>query len=456
MQLESHYDTIFIGHNYLSTMTAVMNHRLGAKVLLVNDRKVNSGSGIFSSFSLLEKNFLEAWNEKDKLGMEHLWEGNFTQENLLFHWNSTWLRLGNHIPSRNLLELQRKVSHLLAVNETLANEDFDREYHTYVNQIVALWSQSPTLKNIETILDTLIPGDRIKQLIETSYAAYAEHVHTSQEVLEFSLFLEAQYGGRIQFPLQKGQFIFLLLKLLSPRFYFQKNKDAEMVSLLKEQGILVKEATIQGIQTKGGGGSLLLDSFDGVVHAKKIVLMGEFPHDSLFQLKSSFPKLRSLEFSFYSPLHGESEAPHITLVHHPGMGKLEFCGLKIYRGSGDLWQGSIFVQEKDGDKEAFYRQELEEMLKKVFHYYFADDSVSLTTLVISFGRDMKLLMHDFSKRELIKENNIKLTRLGIHEHITPTKSREMGGILYNGPLRNNSLGLFSYLLDTKLRFSKPL
>ncbi|MFZ4713681.1 MAG: hypothetical protein ACOYL6_08220 [Bacteriovoracaceae bacterium] len=453
MQLESHYDAIFVGHNYLSSLSALMMKRAGKKVLIVSDPGIRVGENYFFHFSLLEENFLKAWDRHVGLGLEQFWETSIDKESYLLGWKRAWMNLGAESPSINLLELQRKSSAFLKLESHVSATVFDQDFFHYVQEVATKWAESLLLKNIETLLDTIACPDHLKVMFDTAYEHYLNQVKNNNEVLHFHLFLQSALGSRLQYPMHKVQFIFALIKLISPRRRFLSSSLGELEQLLKIQDILVKEAKVQAWQTKGSGGSLLLDSFDGVVHSKRIIVMGEFGYDSPLSLSENGRQVQlldSIEFSFTLPMN---KAPFTLIDAEQAIAGYSSI-MKIYKDELNVWHGIDYIEGEDGDKAKFHLSNLEHRLSSLFYRYFPGVQPPKELIVIN-GLEKKILFLDFERQQPIKESSLSHDALMLLEELSPGKMRQTSGIQYWGSLKSNSLGLFSLLLETKLTFTNP-
>jgi hypothetical protein len=452
MQLESHYDAILIGHNYLSTLGALMMKRSGKKVLIIRDPNVHVGENYFFHFSLLEENFLKAWDRFNGLGLEDFWPLALTSEKLFLGWKRAWMNLGHESPFLNLLELQRKVPDLLHLESNVSAQVFDHDFFHYSQEIANKWAESLILKNIETLTDTISCPDHLKVTIDKAYDHYLSLVKNENSILHFNLFLQSVLGSRLQYPLHKVQFTFLLLKLFSPRRKFLTSTLPDLENRLRAQDILVKEARVESWQTKGAGGSLLLDSYDGVVHSKKIIVMGEFGHESpltLIENDRQANLLSCIQFTFDLPI----DLGSFTLVDgeeaHNGFSSV----LKVFKDQSGRWKGIDYIKDESGDKPSFHEQNLRLRLEHLFHRYFPGIKPP-QHLKISYGVEKKILFLDFERSQPMKETSLKKDALLLIEETSPGKKREAFGIQYWGSLKSNSLGLFSLLLSTKLSFTE--
>jgi hypothetical protein len=283
--LNKNVDRAIIGRSYWSFVYAIERLKHGERVLLLDDDRIHFGHEFANTLGLIECCLLRLWGKQSKLPPLENLSAYLRPQEVNFVVGSKRLVLGEG-PVTNLQEILRKfkVGANFARNMTaqvLYNPQFLRNFGD---------SFLPYLQHLATMLLRRHPPSvaemmrampaELKMIFNLFRGILLRQEHIEQQ--DFwavkTLFFHSQafFQKRLSWHFQSGDFFFLLLAMLSPRY--QVDAEALMHDLgevFAAQGGQFKQTRIrEWLFDHDCPWSMELASYEGIIHPHWIALLG--------------------------------------------------------------------------------------------------------------------------------------------------------------------------------------
>lgn len=437
--LKNRYQEILVGLSLTSLLRGFVSLQRKRSTLLIDDKHFYAESYPSLYLSELEISALLRFGKKYDIPELSDLRTFLTPADAELVTDAWRLRLGSS-PSRNMRELLRKFPELLSMEEAsefVEGQEFDEAFFSELRRYEALTYEA-SLKPKGVKFEIQGP-----KWLRTAYQRFGEYLNQ-----EYSSSLELRHAGllhllslsaedRMKTQLGPDEIPFYFFRLLSPLYRLQ---DFLLLTQLKRRLHLMggdfKESSVQYWQIhKQKFENLLLQSFEGVISAEKVLFFSHFPDEVSFSLRSPYPIYRKTQVS--TPRRVVSPFPPKSLTFIADQDQLGSSGpFRVMAKTNELSYYQMPYLDEPGSKAQFYHQDLlksyESDAKFIPFEKMAGPTV--TEGVLSVSLDMRQVF------EMRKKEAPVLSRLSME---IVDKDHKIQGFEYWGPFRYQSLGILA-------------
>ncbi|MBP5297341.1 MAG: hypothetical protein J6Y94_08445 [Bacteriovoracaceae bacterium] len=446
--LNKNVDRAVIGRSYWSFVYAIERLKHGEKVLLLDDDRIHFGGEFANSLGLLECCLLRLWGKQSKIkALENLSAYLRPQEvNLVVGQQRIILGEG---PVANLQEILRKfkVGANYARNITaqvLYNPQFLRNFGD---------SFLPYLQSLAAALLRRHPPS-VREMVRTMPAELKmifnlfRGILLRQENLEQqdfwaikTLFYHAQayLQKRLSWHLAQGDFFFLLLAMLAPRYQVDaESLMADLGKVFQEQGGQFKQTRVrEWLFDHDCPWSMELASYEGIIHPHFIALLGSNIESLHLALGPAPEVYQGLTVEFKCRQVACPPFWHKCFV----FSALENVGTDIPLWSITPEEDKItcqaFFGQKKGSKISFVRPQLTAFLRQQIQN-FLPVMPEILEEILALSPEL-LAVQDLADHHPLAEDNLAIVD-------TSEEPRSLRKVDYFGPRQHQGLGPLSTLL----------
>jgi hypothetical protein len=442
--LNKNVDTIIVGQNYLSYLLAFQLITEKHDVLILNDERIAKDDNHFKMFSPMEKDFIQAWGED--LGatyLEHLNESLSTKPFIVAIEDKEVL-LGRDNPYQNLVELARKFPEffyeiLEFVDSGGINEQsFNESYYNMCERLGKTLCRFKTLQNFNFSTFSNHCPDYMTDIFEIFYKKVSMNGGFEDPKALFIYGMRAIFHDVLTVSMPKIEAFHLFCSLLGPRYQLDTSIIvSKLKGLLEHRGGNFRDSQIREWKFhKGRPWCVELNSFEGIIHPRKLTFIGGRPKQIPLKLdtehlygnyeltvKKNDLHKRSLPFFKFHAKYMGSQFPFWVETNMPGEQE-ETSFIKV------------FSKGHHGEKEDFIFGEIADLLIKDKVIDRAEDisNIKLGDDVIS-GVVAKSL--NLPEKMILRDGAFAL------------KGEKLKDVFYIGPCKKGPLGLLSSLMETK-------
>ncbi len=392
--LNRHYEWVLLGHN-LASLT-LGQHLLTQKksVLILDDGRFMYPGAFENYLSFIPKEAYKCWLEGYGLSASCTFDSFLAPTTYHVCFGTHLIQLG-HRPWQNIRELFRKVPFLfmseqdhgarVVLQELLGRgEAFDQEILDLGAKIALMFSGTRARKfpSFQQVIEEspfyvkklfLLFLGRFQDAISKASQGDAE----AWEKLVFYFLANAFHHKKLALPESESELFFLLVGLLMPAFSLDNHSlKSELSKNFVAQGGAIRASKVQQVMQQNSDRvwGLELDTYDGIVHPKNLVMAGgpvsEHPFHGevadicqFVQIQASLPHFEAASAAamavprqrqaFYygntTCMGQDSPLAILELAHHPS----------------DPMSLSIPVRKSLGMKESFIEKDLREVIQSL-------------------------------------------------------------------------------------------
>lgn len=436
--LNKDIDILVVGENYLSYLLASNYISANKTVLILGDINSVGSEPHFTNISMLEYSFIEEWFSN--IGIDSF----FSYTSSYYYYlniENIQLHLGSRSYVDNIREVCRKFPEIID-KKFIKNhiEKFDGEVETICHQYFKEMGKSLyQYQSIQNISVDLFLKDAHSFIVDL-FNHFKNNINKLLKVKEYAKIDLLIYALRSHFhsvssgECKEVELFHLFLSLISPCL---KINEEKLIPILKEHfnenNGYFRNAKIKDIKyDQGRPWGVELNSFEGVVHPKRVVFVGGSPKDLPVKLMNhdiyiETEALLKGPYKFFKDDH--------SFHYHPELVGTDFSFLRFYKKDEEM-KVSFMTKFKDGLKESFINDEIDRILQK------------------------KLRLKDHSTYELTFKKNVCSFKVhGSIGVVSPARfqnkkpGKRSKEILRNidslGPLKPTGLGIMSTLLEGK-------
>ncbi|MBL7665329.1 MAG: hypothetical protein JNM93_09355 [Bacteriovoracaceae bacterium] len=458
--LKSHFDTVVIGKNYLSFILSLLHMRSNSSFLMIDDERVKFGENWQTQFGEMEKQTLELIGHEFNIQPLKQIQAYLQPTSFSLSLNQTIIELGNGA-FENLREIARKIpdcfsKNILGLFEDKNHKEFNRQFELSLTQLTRTVFN---LKNLsyfeESHLDKSV-SSLLKMVLTDFLNHYHEKSENSQQLLtkQFIFALQGKFQSIFSDNLSDLELKYLILQVLSPRYVLNEAKLVEdLQALYISQNGLIKKTTIQYWQFyQKKLSSVLLSSYEGVIHTDKTFYIGNLFPGVPFDLNS--------KQKMYTNMKILVKYPRNLFDYYKGR-KILFLQNDRIGSDYPLWEAD-FIDEKTclvsylylmeaGTKPEFFFDLASNDIAQSFSRLFVDFTSEKIqdTLVLQSG--LELWSESFKYNGKTGKHAVKSSFFGHRDiHIKQNANgEEIKEFQYWGQHQFNALGFFSFLIDLK-------
>lgn len=447
--LNSFYDEIIYGKNYLSLSYALARLQKKKSVLLIDDKKAFIGNNWCEHLGLVEVHFLQLLGVEYNIHALKNIHDFLSPYTMALSLDENIIELGRSSLD-HLNELARKLPECFSSDFIHKIASLDREYmdELITNDLKKISKDFFENKN-ET--DFKYASPEISNLCENFLRTLDERstVKLKELYLSMQMIFQTYFSNKVNTLEAK----YLLSRLLSPLFKIDTKKLCEALTFeLRELGGSLKETSIKEWEFyQRELSSVLLNSYEGIIATKSLKLFTGLDHHFPFDVKEKNTRFYSLKMK----------------------GKVQHSFMKFYKNqriiftsknslgtdfpyaevtfTDDGIEGIFAFADYPGTKASFHlkraREYVYERLEKILPGLSQDEWFH--NMELTSGGDV--WSEDISRKNApslksvseVKRNSLFLKETG----------EEIKFIDYFGPLKVQTLGILGYLVEIKKAIS---
>ena len=439
--LDKHYDLAMVGKNYLSLLYSMEFSDWGKSALVIDDNRLEYGHIYSGILSEMDVNFLETWGEDKGIGPLANVRSYLSKRSVTFSVDKQRVRLGGS-PFQNYMELLRKFPLLFGMEKidwhTISNEhEFNELYFSFCRRMSqnCFRFRSPQNLNLQSFT-ALCP-----KVIIDCFEHFKENLDQNRKLELIPLHQKTFFylsRGFIQKKLSmrgnEMELFHLLMSLLSPCYELNEHDlSTHLESVFKRRGGVCKTTTVrEWLFDQSNPWSLELSSFEGIIHPKRIALMGGRPESMPIVVQSKSKIFRSIDVIIpvnedFNQYFGEDYFAFTESTRIGG--RYPFWAI---RKESNHYKITLFTLVSKGMKIEFSENQVVEILNHDFSLILGK-SIMLDLDKIEFGRE--ICVEDNKNEDRLFS---QFRKISILDNSRPGSDEKLKNVHYFGPLKMGS------------------
>lgn len=440
--LKAKYDDVIVGKNYLSLIYALI--RLKTKQvnnsLLIDDQNVKMGVGWCNNIGKIEKAIFENIGVTYGISCLKNISNHIRPINTIIFLNEKMIEFGPS-PYANIREMARKLPDI-----------FDKQYLAEFNKLDPEIFDDICFDFFDKMAKLSVSKNKLNDFFHT------EEVNLNKILNEFINYIEGQelVKKQLHFVLQVLHQTFftnsinnieakyLLISILSPRYVIEEREFLdELIFTYNSFGGQLNEATVSDWQIYNGESNYItLDSVDGVINFDTLYYFGRVSDKTPFTRPGLDVQFNSivLSCSLHHDFINFFKNKRILISQNDRLGT-DFPHWEVEISEQGVLKATYSYANYEGTKPSFYYKKVSEdvfrSLSQLLPGIKLDDWSS--QIEFSAGTDywVESLRHKTGKSsDYIHQDD------GLY-----VNKKKIKNLVYCGPNRTRTLGLYSYTLD---------
>jgi len=442
--LNKNVDTIIVGQNYLSYLLAFQLITERHDVLILNDERIAKDDNHFKMFSPMEKSFIQAWGEDlEAPYLEHISEA-LSVRPFIISLDEKEVLLGRDNPYQNIVELARKFPEFFYEilefidSSGITEESFNEAYYNMCDRLGKTLCRYKTLQNFNFSTFSNHCPDYMTDIFDLFFERISMGDEFEDSKALFAYGMRAIFHDVLTISMPKIEAFHLFCSLIGPRYQLDTSHIvSKLKGLLEHRGGNFRNSQIREWKFhKGRPWCVELNSFEGIIHPRKLTFIGGRPRQIPLKLETQHLYGNYELIVRKDKLHQRSLPFFKFYSNHMGA---QFPFWVEYRLEGEDESKSrvrVFSKGHDAEKEEFLFNEISDLLCKhnVIEMKSDIEDIKLGEDVIS-GVVAKSL--NLPEKMILRDGAFAL------------KGEKLKDVYYIGPCKKGPLGLLSSLMETK-------
>ncbi len=454
--LTKNVDQVVIGKSTFSVLLGLQLLQSGSNVLLLDDDRMGYGDLYEKFISETTLQSLQAWGEE--LGAEPLVNIShfisFSEHNIHLDCEGLTRRVKlTSSPTSNMMELARKLGYPEDKQFFPDKKEFDEEVMASLSRLGKHLYRFQTLSQLDAkVLTNQLPKDLVAwaEPIVLPFLG-RKQLNLNRPWDAFFYVARAIYHQKFSLDFSAAEIWHLLIEAISPRYELDATKlVSSLVDVYQLRGGQFKSTRVrEWMFYKSSPWSLELSSYEGIIHPKKLVLMGSHSSAIGLELEPSGNSYISVSMKFESNQAKDLfpiGARHFVFSPKDVGTDFGLWSIK-HIGSGYI-NVEVAVRKREGMKIEFLSKQLYAKSKDILDNHFPLNQFTALSSKLTQGLELWIDEHFHKPRklrgEILLPANIKLKQV-----LSPGKTEVVKNVSYFGPGKRDRLGLISSLIDMK-------
>ncbi len=454
--LTKNVDQVVIGKSTFSVLLGLQLLQSGSNVLFLDDDRMGYGDLYERFISETTMKSLQAWGEElsvDPLINIHKYR---TPSQHYIHLNcarqSIRVKLSSS-PTGNMLELARKLGYPEDKQYFPESDSFDEEVLASLSRLGKHLYRFQTLSQLDAKIFT---GQIPKDLVDWAEPIIAPFLGRKQLNLNrpwdaFFYVARAIYHQKFSLDFSTAEIWHLLIEAISPRYELDATKlVSDLVDVYQLRGGQFKATRVrEWMFYKSAPWSLELSSYEGIIHPKKLILMGSHSSPIGLELEPGGNSYISVSMDF--------ESEQNINVHSVGTRHFVFSPENVGTDFG-LWsmkhlvdgkmKVEVAIRKREGMKIEFVAKQLISMSQVILDEHFSLNKFKPVSNKLKQERELWIDEH-FHKPRKLRGELLLPAKIKLKQVLAPGSTETVKNVMYFGPGRRDRLGLISSLIDMK-------
>ncbi len=451
--LTKNVDQVIIGKSTFSLLLGLQLLQKGSTILLLDDDRVGYGDLYERFLGQIVVHSLKNWGEELAIEPLTTLENYLTPSHEVFHvpYQGATRRvfLGPSVWS-NMLELTRKLGRPADAASMPAREGFDEQVGGALARLGRDMYRFQSLSQLDAKnLTSHFPPALIAwaQPIVAPFLG-RKKLDLARPWDAFFYLARAVYHQKFSLDFSSTEVWHLLLEAIIPRFELDRHTLInDLVNIYQLRGGQFKATRVrEWMFYKSSPWSLELSSYEGIIHPKKLVVMGSYCADIGLEVEPEISSYASVQITF------EGQSCPIGQRHFmfsPDEVGTDFGLWSVASDEAGLSHIDVAVRRRPGMKIDFYIQSLLERSERLLSHTFPLNPVEYNPQhAPRLGREMWIDEH-FHRPSRLKGELLLSSPIKLRQVRAPGDSEIVKNVSYFGPARRDRLGLVSSLLEMK-------
>jgi len=446
------YDYAMVGHNYISYMMSIPLIKKGKKIIVLDDDHFNYGDMFTNSMLYLDAKFLSEYGALEDIPILSKVLEYTDIKGHYFYLGRKSFFLGLN-PFDSYRELTRKWPQFF-LETSISSEEFNQYYFESCNTLAFnfLFNKKSKSSYLDIFLKSVHP--ELIKLFEGFFSKFEQKKNFSIELRhEFHAFvflMRSFLQNRMAISGTKSEIFHLFMAMLSP-FYVLKHEKLvhELKNIHQSFGGTYRDLKMVNLKLDSNKLSgIELFNFEGLLNPNNVVFFGGNPKIENLRLKNA-------EKTAYQMIKGKIQLSKIP--DYIKNVKLIFTSPIKIGTDHPLFEVTFETQSlvfnilsyrRNGDKLDFIKDELLQSLHADLNYLYPEIDFEFIHSELDFTQDIFLEDKNFLAH--LKKDNKSLTGFShFFMQNSPVVFKKLKNVFYFGPFNNESLGLFSSLVELK-------
>jgi hypothetical protein len=260
----------------------------------------------------------------------------------------------------------------------------------------------------------------------------------------------AVFHNKFSLDFSAAEIWHLLIEALSPRYELDAaNLVSDLVDVYQLRGGQFKSTRVrEWMFYKSSPWSLELSSYEGIIHPKKLVLMGSTCSPVGLELDSNEHAYISVQMDFDGKASSLGASGTIHFIFSPEDVGTDFGLWSVRQGKGENITLEVAVRQREGMKIEFLAQKLVTSSTKLMDRIFPLADASTASNRLRLGREIWIDEH-FHKPRRLRSEILLPAAVQLRQVLAPGETERVRNVSYFGPAKRDRLGLISSLIDMK-------
>lgn len=454
--LTKNVDQVVIGKSTFSVLLGLQLLHSGSNVLLLDDDRIGYGE-LYERF-LGETTLwsLNSWGEdldaKPLLNISSYAKPISHTYHLEAYGHSKRVKLG-HSPLGNMIELSRKLGYPVHQNLLPTNTSFDEEVLASLKRLGRHLYKFQSLSQLDV---KTITAQLPRELVEWAEVIVSPYFGRKQLDLNkpwdaFFYVARAIFHQKFSLDFSAAEIWHLLLEAVSPRYEVDSNKLVDdLVAIYQLRGGQFKSTRVrEWMFYKASPWSLELSSYEGIIHPKKLVLMGSHTSPIGLELDPHDHSYISVLMDFEPELgSGYDLSDEIHFFFSPKDVGTDFGLWSVRQKKSKRLEVQVALRQREGMKIEFLHSQLLARAQNLLDLHFPLLKAISADEVMKQGREIWIDEH-FHKPRRLRGELLLPANISLRQVLSPGRTEKVKNVSYFGPGKRDRLGLISSLLDMK-------
>ncbi len=449
---QHHYDYALVGHNYISYMMSIPLIKRGKKIIVLDDDYFNYGEMFTNSLVYLDLQFLNQYGQNQDIPLFNQ-INNFSEikaHHFFIGRKSVYLGVS---PFDSYRELCRKFPYFFK-QHNIEREKFNSLYFESCEKLASFTFNSKKSQISYNDFFVKSIGSEINDLFQSFFQNFlnkqAFDLEGRHEFHSFIFLMRSFLQNRLAISGTKAEIYHLFLSMLSP-FYVLKHEKLvhELKHLHQNFGGTYRDLNLANLKLdRNKLNGIELFNFEGLLRPQNVVFFGGNPKVEKLRLKNA-------DKPAYQMIKGRIDLT--KLPDYLKNFKLVFTSSLKIGTDHPLFEVSfetsslrfnILSFRRHGEKLDFFKDDLIKTFHSDLSYLFPEVEFVFSNCELDFTQDIFLEDKNF-KAHFKKDAPWSANITHFFHQDSPLVFKKLKNVYYFGPFNNESLGLFSSLVELK-------
>lgn len=442
--LKREYDHIIIGRSYISLLKALGEMQRGKSVLIIDDDRFQLGNNWIYNIGDLERRLLKFYINSYGVERAINLDDYLDKTNTMLYLNDKMIELSSS-PFANIKEFARKIpecfsSEFIESLSTIDSENFDKEIDAFFNRILDF----SLLRSNTDLLNFFIPENKNIEKVMSTFLSYLDNDSLKNKQLQY--ILQALFQTFFSNKVSEVESRYLLCSILGTRYQVDHIAlESQLFFEYQNRGGDIKTSNISNWEFYNNKLEyILLDTFEGVLHADKFSILGHLNAELPFNYPTEKLLFRSLSLkcSIDHDFSSFFKNKRIVFCESDKIGT-DFPHFEVFLKDNEEINVLFSYADHEGTKPKFYFDKASNDVYKSLNQIFPGLQKKDWSSQIKAETSYNIWLENINA----KAHRGKTFLYSDIGNYCTLQGKKIDSLIYEGPLRSRYLGLFGYLVN---------